>query len=154
MIQSSCSPFASPIILAQKKIGDWRLCVDYHRLNTLTIKKYPLLVIDELLDELQRAMWFTSLDLSSSYHQIQMEPNDIPKIAFQNHNGRYEYRVMPYVVTGGVVTFQLAMNSILAPLLQKCVMVFIDDIVIFNNNWVGHLNHLQVVFSIFGSPPV
>lgn len=111
-------------------------------------------MIDELLDELQRAMWFTSLDLSSSYHQHQMEPNDIPKTAFQTHNGRYEYRVMPYGVTVGLVTFQLAMNSILSPLLQKCVVVFIDDILIFNNNWVDHLRHLQVVFSIFGSPPV
>lgn len=123
MIQSNYSPFASPIILAQKKTCDWILCVDYHRLNnrlnTLIIKKYPLQVIDELLDELQRAMWFTSLDLSSSYHQIQMEPNDIPKTAFHTHNGRYEYRVMPYGATRGLVTFQLALNFILSPLLQK-----------------------------------
>lgn len=153
MIQSNYNPFASPI-LAQNKTCDWILCVDYHHLNTLTIKKYPLLVIDELLDELQREMWFTSLDLSSSYHQIQMEPNDIPKTAFQTHNGCYEYRVMPYGVTGGLVIFQLAMNSILSPILQKCVVVFIDDILIFNNNWVDHLNDLHVVFSIFGSPPV
>lgn len=149
MIQPSSSPFASPVILARKKTGDWRLRVDYRRLNALTVKnKYPLPVIDELLDELQGAMWFTSLDLSSGYHQIQMEPLDIPKTAFQTHNGHYEYRVMPYGVTGGPATFQLTMNSILAPLLRKCVVVFIDDILVYSTNWRDHLEHIRVVFNI------
>jgi hypothetical protein len=149
MIQPSSSPFASPVILARKKTGDWRLCVDYRRLNALTVKnKYPLPIIDELLDELQGAMWFTSLDLSSGYHQIQMEPLDIPKTAFQTHNGHYEYRVMPYGVTGGPATFQLTMNSILAPLLRKCVVVFIDDILVYSTNWRDHLEHIRVVFNI------
>jgi hypothetical protein len=149
MIQPSCSPFASPIILARKKTGDWKLCVDYRRLNALTIKnKYPLPVIDELLDELQGAVWFTSLDLSSGYHQIQMDPKDIPKTAFQTHNGHFEYRVMPYGVTGGPATFQLTMNSVLSPLLRKCVVVFIDDILIFSKSWDLHLQHVRTVFSL------
>jgi hypothetical protein len=114
MIQPSNSPFASPIILARKKTGDWRLCVDYRRLNALTVKnKYLLPVIDELLDELHGTVWFTSLDLSSGYHQIRMAPQDIHKTAFQTHNGHYEYKVMPYGVTGGPATFQLAMNSVI-----------------------------------------
>lgn len=149
MIKPSSSPFASPVILARKKTGVWRLCVDYRRLNALTVKnKYPLPVIDELLDELQGAMWFTSLDLSSGYHQIQMDPLDIPKTAFQTHNGHYEYRVMPYGVTGGPATFQLTMNSILAPLLRKCVVVFIDDILVYSTNWRDHLEHIRAVFNI------
>jgi hypothetical protein len=79
---------------------DWRLCVDYRCLNALMIKnKYPHLVIDELLNELQGTVWLTSLDLSSSYHQIQMALEDIHKTAFQSHNGHYEYIVIPYGVT-------------------------------------------------------
>jgi hypothetical protein len=148
MIQPSNSPFASPIILARKKTGDWRLCVDYRRLNALTVKnKYPLPVIDELLDELQGAKWFSSLDLSSGYHQIPMDPHDIPKTAFQTHNGHFEYRVMPYGLTGGPATFQLTMNSVLTPFLRKCVVVFIDDILIYSPTWSEHLQHLQEVFA-------
>jgi hypothetical protein len=150
MIQPSSSPFASPIILARKKTGDWRLCVDYRRLNALTVKnKYPLPIIDELLDELQGALWFTSLDLSSGYHQIQMDPQDVHKTAFQTHNGHYEYKVMPYGVTGGPATFQLAMNSVLSPFLRKCVVVFIDDILIYSSNWTTHLHQLRAVFATF-----
>ncbi|WVZ62548.1 hypothetical protein U9M48_012287 [Paspalum notatum var. saurae] len=143
------SPFASPVILAKKKTCDWRLCLDYRRLNALTVKnKYPLPIIDELLDELTGAKWFTSLDLSSGYHQIQMDPKDIFKTAFQTHNGHFKYRVMPYGVTGGPTIFQLTMNYILAPLLRKCVVVFIDDIVIYSKNWLDHLHHIKVVFTI------
>jgi hypothetical protein len=148
MIQPSNSPFASPIILARKKTGDWRLCVDYRRLNALTVKnKYPLPVIDELLDELQGAMWFSSLDLSSGYHQIPMDPQDIPKTTFQTHNGHFEYRVMPYGLSGGPATFQLTMNSVLAPFLHKCVVVFIDNILTYSSTWSEHLQHLQEVFA-------
>jgi hypothetical protein len=106
MIQPSNSPFAYPIILARKKTGDWRLCVDYRRLNALTVKnKYPLPVIDELLDEVQGAKWFSSLDLSLGYQQIPMDPQYIPKTTFQTHTGHFEYRVMPYGLTGGPATF-------------------------------------------------
>jgi hypothetical protein len=149
MIQPSSSPFASPIMLARKKTGDWRLCVDYRRLNAMTVKnKYPLPIIDELLDELHGSQWFTSLDLCLGYHQIRMEPVDVPKTAFQTHNGHYEYRVMSYGVTGGPATFQLTMNSILAPLLRKCVVVFIDGILIYSQTWEDHMAHVKAVFSI------
>jgi len=133
LIQPSSSPFASLALLVKKKTGDWRLCVDYRRLNALTIKnKYPLPVIDELLDELNGASWFTSLDMCSGFHQIGMAKHEEYKIAFQTHNGHYEYCVMPYGVTGGPATFQGIMNDLLAPFLRVFVVIFIDDVLIYS----------------------
>lgn len=149
LIQPSTSPFASPALLVRKKTGDWRLCVDYRRLNALTVKnKYPLPVIDELLDELSGAKWFTSLDMCSGFHQIRMAPGEESKTAFQTHHGHFEYKVMPYGVTGGPATFQAVMNELLAPFLRKFVVVFIDDVLIYSKSWSEHLHHLHQVFSI------
>ena len=134
-IQASTSPYSSPVLLVRKKTGDWRLCVDFRRLNALTKKnKYPLPIIEELLEELHGSSWFTSLDLCSGFHQICMVVGEEFKMAFQTHNGHYEYRVMPYGVTGGPAAFQTVMNLILAPLLRKCVVVFIDDILIYSKS--------------------
>lgn len=106
LIQPNSSPFASPALLVRKKTRDWHLCVDYRNLNALTVKnKYPLPVIDELLDELSGAQWFTSLDMCSGFHQIRMAEGEEYKTAFQTHNGHFEYKVMPYGVTGGPATF-------------------------------------------------
>jgi len=118
-IQESQRPYASPILLVKKKTGDWRLCVDYRKLNALTVKnKFPLPVIDELLDELVGAQWFTTLDMPSGFHQILVAEEDIAKTVFQTHSGHYEYKVMPYGVTGGPSTFQHVMNTVLAPILR------------------------------------
>ena len=147
MIQESSSPFASPVLLVKKKTGEWRLCVDYRRLNALTIKNsYPMPIMEEFLDELAGALWFSSLDLRYGYHQILVCPADRFKTAFQTHNGHYEYKVMPYGVTGGPATFQHVMNCVLAPLLRKCVVVFIDDILIYSSSWEAHLQHIREVF--------
>jgi hypothetical protein len=101
LIQQSTSPLASPVLLVKKKTGDWRLCVDYRRLKALTIKnKYPLPVIDELINELSGA-----LNLWSRFYQIRMAAGEEFKTAFQTHNGHYEYNVMPYGVTSGPSTF-------------------------------------------------
>ena len=91
MITSSSSPFASPVLLVKKKSGEWHLCVDYRRLNSMTVEnRYPMPIMDELLDQLASAVWFTSLDLRASYHQILVEPADQYKTTFQTHNGHYE----------------------------------------------------------------
>ena len=120
------------------------MCVDYRRLNVFTIKnKYPLPIIDELLDELSGACWFTSLDLRARYHQIRIAEGEEFKTAFQTHNGHFEYKVMPYGLTGAPATFQGVMNLVLSPLLRKCVVVFIDDILIYSKSWNDHLEHIQ-----------
>ncbi|CAN6338981.1 unnamed protein product [Urochloa humidicola] len=149
MIQESSSPFASPVLLVKKKTGEWRLCVDFRRLNAYTIKnKFPLPIIEELFEELFGAKWFTTLDLRSGFHQILVAEADRHKTAFQTHFGHFEYKVMPYGLTGAPATFQAIMNHILKPLLRKCVVVFIDDILIYSKSYEEHLQHIQMVFDL------
>jgi hypothetical protein len=106
MIKESTSPFASPALLVKKKTGDWSLCVDYRRLNAYTVKnKFPLPVIEELFEELHGAKWFTTLDLKFGFHQIMVHEDDQYKTAFHTHHGHFEYKVMPYGLTGAPATF-------------------------------------------------
>jgi hypothetical protein len=110
--------------------------------------QYHVPVIDELLDELQQASWFSTLDLCAGFHQIQMHHVDACNTNFQTHGGHYKFRVMYFGLTGAPHTFQKPMNSTLQPLLRKCVLVFFDDILVYNRNYSEHVHHMEQVFKI------
>jgi hypothetical protein len=149
IIQPSSSPFSSSVLLVEKKDSSWRFCVDFRHLNALTVKTtFPVPVIEELLDELGHAAWFTSLDLTASYHQIRLHPSDTYKTTFQTHSGHYEFRVMALGLAGAPTTFQQAMNAILSSLLRRCVLVFLDDILVYSSSFEDHLRHVRLVLEL------
>ncbi len=149
LIEPSSSPYGAPILFTDKKDGGLRMCIDYRALNKLTIKnRYPLPRIDDLLDAAQGAKVFSSLDLLSGYHQIRIQPEDVPKTAFRTPLGLYQWKVLSFGLTNAPATFQTVMNNVLRPVLGKFVLVYLDDILIFSQNMDEHLQHLRTVLQL------
>jgi hypothetical protein len=145
-IRPSSSPWGCPTIFVKKKDQTLRMCVDYRPLNEVTVKnKYPLPRIDILFDQLIGARVFSKIDLRSGYHQIRIRPIDIPKTAFTTRYGLFEYLVMSFELTNAPVHFTYLMNSVFMPELDKFVVVFIDDILIYSKNEEEHARHLRIV---------
>ncbi|GJP79186.1 hypothetical protein CLOP_g9440 [Closterium sp. NIES-67] len=148
-VRPSTSPFAAPILFTPKKDGGLRMCIDYRALNRVTIKsRYPIPRADELIDQLRGAKFFSKIDLRGGYHQIRVNDADCYKTAFRTRYGSYEYTVMPFGLTNAPSTFQLTMNEVFRPLLDKCVIVYLDDILIYNTIREAHLRDLEAVFAL------
>ena len=132
------------MVLVKKKDGTLQMCIDYQALNKKTIKnRYPIPRIDEIMDELWGAKYFSKIDLRSGYHQIWLREQDISKTTLCCHNGHYEFLVMPFGITNAPATFHSCMNHTFRSQLCKFLLVFFDDILFYNKTWEEHLKHLD-----------
>jgi len=148
-VRPSVSPWGTPVLLFKKKDGSMRLCIDYQQLNKVTIKnRYPLPRIDDLMDQLVGAYVFSKIDLRSGYHQIKVKDEDMQKTAFRTRYGHYEYIVMPFGVTNAPSVFMEYMNRIFHAYLDRFVVVFMDDIMIYSTSEEEHAEHLKIVLQV------
>lgn len=152
LIEPSESPWSAPIIFAKKKDGSNRICVDYRKLNAVTVKNaYPLPRIDDTYQHLHGAQYFTTLDLKSGYWQIPIEESSREKTAFETRYGQYQFRVMEFGLCNAPATFQRFMNNVLRPYLDQCAMVYLDDIVIFSRSEQQHVQDVLRVLRTLDS---
>jgi hypothetical protein len=149
VIRPCTRPYSSPVVMELNKEGSWLTCPDFSDLNKLTIKeKFHIPIIDDLLDELSCARYFTKLDLRSGYHQNRMKEEDILNTAFKTHEGHYEFLVMTFGLCNVPSTSQNLMNHVFCPFLRHFVLVFFDDILIHRKTWQAHLTHMDQVLQL------
>ncbi|GJV71033.1 putative reverse transcriptase domain-containing protein [Tanacetum coccineum] len=148
-IRPSSSPWGAPVLFVKKKDGSFWMCIDYWELNKLTVNnRYPLPRIDALFDQLQGSSVYSKIDLRSSYHQLRVREEDIPKTAFKTRYGHYKFQVMPFGLTNAPAVFMNLMNRVCKPYLDKFVIVFIDDILIYSKNKQEHEEHLKLILKL------
>ncbi|GJZ40121.1 putative nucleotidyltransferase, ribonuclease H [Tanacetum coccineum] len=148
-IRPSSSPWGAPILFVKKKDGSFRMCIDYRELNKLTVKnRYPLSRIDDLFDQLQGSRVYSKIDLRSGYHQLRVREEDIPKTAFRTRYGHYEFQVMPFGLTNAPAIFMDLMNRVCKPYLDRFVIVFINDILIYSKSRKEHEGHLKLILKL------
>ncbi|GJY72160.1 putative reverse transcriptase domain-containing protein [Tanacetum coccineum] len=151
-IRPSTSPWGAPVLFVKKKDGSFRMCIDYRKLNKLTVKKrYLLPRIDDLCDQLQGSSVYVKIDLRLGYHQLSVKDEDIPKTAFRTRYRYYEFQVMPFGLTYAPAVFMDLMNHVCNPYLDKFVIVFIDDILIYSRNKEEHAYHLRIILHVIDS---
>ncbi|GKA83915.1 putative reverse transcriptase domain-containing protein [Tanacetum coccineum] len=148
-IRPSHSPWGAPVLFVKKKDDSIRMCIDYRELNKLTIKnRYPLPRIDDLFDQLQGVCYFSKIDLRSGYHQLRVREEDILKTAFRTRYGHFEFTIMPFGLTNAPAIFMDSMNRVCKPYLEKFVIVFIDDILIYSKSEEEHEVHLKTILDL------
>ncbi|GJZ77882.1 putative reverse transcriptase domain-containing protein [Tanacetum coccineum] len=148
-ISPSSSPWGAPVLFRKKKDGSFRMCIDYRELNKLTVKnRYPLLRIDDLFDQLQGSSIYSKIDLRSGYHQLRVREKDIPKTAFRTRYGHYQFQVMPFGLRNALAVFMDLMNRVSKPYLDKFVIAFIDDILIYSKDEKEHEEHLKAILEL------
>jgi hypothetical protein len=148
-IRPSVSPWGAPVLFVKKKDGTLRLCIDFRQLNKYTINnKYPLPQIDDLFDQLRGEKIFSKIDLRVGYHQVRIKKEDIHKTTFRTRYGNYEFVVVPFGLTNAPAVFMYLMNDIFRNYLDKFVIVFLDDILIYSKFEEEHENHLILVLQV------
>nr|GEV13330.1 putative reverse transcriptase domain-containing protein [Tanacetum cinerariifolium] len=148
-IRPCSSPWGALVLFVKKKDGSFRMCIDYQELNKLTVKnRYPLLRIDDLFDQLQGSSVYSKIDLRSGYHQLRVREEDIPKTTFKTRYGHYEFQVMPFGLMNAPAVFMDLMNRVCKPYLDKFMIFFIDDILIYSKNKQEHKEHLKLILEL------
>nr|GFC34052.1 putative reverse transcriptase domain-containing protein [Tanacetum cinerariifolium] len=148
-IRPSSSPRGAPVLFVKKRDGSFWMCIDYQKLNKLTVKnRYPQPRIDDLFDQLQGSSVYSKIDLRSGYHQLRFREENVPKTAFGTRYGHYEFQVMPFGLTNAPAVFMDLMNRVCKPYLDKFVIVFIDDILIYSKDKKEHEEHLKAILEL------